>query len=347
MRPTTPLIPLPDPREPGRAADTGPALRPLSERLLSGLPGPRLLWVGVWALVPWANAGVNLLLDPDERSAVWAQGRTLAILNYAALSVAIVISLWGARRIPRRLEAIRATTSRVLPGDGREPFREMSSLAGPLAGACMTALAFGISALVRDGWTPALLRGATWFVLGAAIWTFLWVYGSLQLGLDRLGQEHLDAQAVRTDPALGLDPLGGVAFMGLWMFFASLVPLVLTGLPDVVGFSIGVVVLAAGLVVFFLSLLRLHRQMVEVKAAELMIARALYAEAYEPVRAARTLEVLEQQHSLLGAADSLEKRASAIHDWPIDEGILARVLTIATSVTAITIGRLILDPVGL
>jgi hypothetical protein len=28
----------------------------------------------------------------------------------------------------------------------------------------------------------------------------------------------------------------------------------------------------------------------------------------------------ERQHSLLGAADVLEKRASAIHDWPIDEG---------------------------
>jgi hypothetical protein len=44
---------------------------------------------------------------------------------------------------------------------------------------------------------------------------------------------------------------------------------------------------------------------------------------------------------------ALEKRAQAIHEWPIDEGILARVITIATSVIAITIGRLILDPLGL
>jgi hypothetical protein len=46
-------------------------------------------------------------------------------------------------------------------------------------------------------------------------------------------------------------------------------------------------------------------------------ARALYAEAYEPVRMARTLEALERQHTLLGAADALEKRARAIHDWPV------------------------------
>jgi hypothetical protein len=131
------------------------------------------------------------------------------------------------------------------------------------------------------------------------------------------------------------------------MLLAWLVPVLLTGLPDIVGVAIGVLVLGGALATFFLSLLRIHRQMVEVKASELAIARELYAQAYEPVRAARTLEVLERQARLLGAADALEKRARAIYEWPIDEGTLARVITIATSVIAITIGRLILDPLGL
>jgi hypothetical protein len=200
---------------------------------------------------------------------------------------------------------------------------------------------------VRDGWTPAVIRGATWFVLGVALWTFLWVYGSLQLGLNRLGQSHLAADAVRVDPGLGLTPLGSVAFMGLWTLLAAFVPVVLTGLPDVVGFVLGVSVLGVGLALFFLSLYRLHRQMVAVKAAELAIARDLYAQACEPLRSSPTLEVLEQQHTLLGAADALEKRANAIHDWPIDEGTWARVATIVTSVIPITIGRLILNPLGL
>jgi hypothetical protein len=328
-------------------ADVTPTLRPLSERVLAGLPGPRVAWIAVWALVPWLNAGANLLLDTGERSAVWEQSRTLVILNYVALSFAIVITLWGAERIARRLDTLRATTSSVLVGNTREPFREMNSVAGPLIASAAAAIAFAVSALIRDGWTAAILRGATWFVLGVAIWTFLWTYASLQLGLDRLGRERLVPDAARLDPDLGLGPLGGVAFMGLWMLLASLVPVVLTGLPDVVGFAIGVAVLGVGLGVFFLSLLRLHRQMVDVKATELTVARDLYAQAYEPVRTARTLEALEQQHHLLGAADVLEKRASAIHDWPIDQGTWARVITIATSVIAITIGRLILDPLGL
>lgn len=300
-----------------------------------------------WALVPWLNAGANLLLDTGGTSAVWEQSRTLVVLNYAALSVAVVITVWGSGRIARRLESLRATTSKVLEGDPTERFREMNSVAGPLLASAAAAFAFAVSAFLRDGWTSAMLRGATWFVIGIAIWTFLWTYASLHVGLDRLGRERLLPEAARVDPGLGLRPLGDVAFMGLWMLLAWMVPILLTGLPDIVGIAIGVVVLGGGLAAFFLSLFRLHRQMVAVKASELETARRLYAEAYEPVRSASSLEALDAQRQLLGAADALESRAGAIHEWPIDEGTVARVITIATSVVAITIGRLILDPLGL
>ena len=329
------------------AADVPRALRPLTERILASLPGGRALWILGWALVPWLNAGANLLLGTEVRSAVWEQGRVLVLLNYAALSLAIVISVWGAERIARRLESLRPTTSKVLEGEVREPFRELSSVVGPLVASAATAVLFASAAFFRDGLAAGALRGATWLVLGIAFWTFLWTYASLQLGLDRLGRERLRRDAARVDPGLGLRPLGAVAFMGLWMLLAWLVPLLLTGLPDVVGIVLGLLVLVAGLGAFFFSLLRLHRQMVEVKESELRVARELYAEAYEPVAAAPTLEALERQHRLLGAADALEKRAQAIHDWPIDEGTLARVITITTSVIAMIVARIILTPLGL
>jgi hypothetical protein len=337
-------------REPVNAvatADVTRRLRPLTERILARLPGSRALWVVVWALVPWLNAGANLLLETGARSAIWEQSRALVLLNYATLSFAIVITLWGTERIARRVETLRTTTANVLEGGRREPFREMNSAAGPVVASAATAIAFTLTALVGDGWTSALLRGATWCVLGIALWTFLWTYASLQLGLDRLGRERLAPDAGPIDRTLGLRPLGGVAFMGLWMLLAWLVPLVLTGLPDVVGVSIGVFVLVGALAAFFLSLLRLHRQMVQVKARELTLARELYTEAYEPLRTARTLEALERQHALLGAADALEKRADAIHEWPIDEATVAWVITITTSVIAVAIARLILSPLGL
>lgn len=322
-------------------------LRPLTERVLAALPGPRPLWILIWALIPWLNAGANLLLDTGARSAIWEQSRTLVALNYAALSLAVLITLWGAGRIARRLETLRSTTSEVLAGDATGRFREINSVIGPVVASGVTALAFGATALVNDGVGAAVLRGATWFLLGLAIWTFLWTYATLQLGLDRLGHEQLRPEAADVDPGLGLRPLGDVAFMGLWMLLASLVPVVVTGLPDIVGVTIGLLILIAGLGTFFFSLLRLHRQMVEVKESKLAVARGLYAQAYGPVRTDPTLEALERQRSLLSAADALEKRAQAIHEWPIGEGTVARVITITTSVMAITVARLILDPLGL
>ena len=76
-----------------------PRLRPVTERILGRLPGPRALWIAVWALAPWLNAGANLLLETGERSAVWEQSRVLVVLNYAALSFAVVMALWGTERI--------------------------------------------------------------------------------------------------------------------------------------------------------------------------------------------------------------------------------------------------------
>jgi hypothetical protein len=86
---------------------SGIGMRPLTQRILARLPEPRFAWIGIWTLVPWLNAGANLLLDTGERSAIWEQSRTLVILNYMALSLAIFIALWGAERIARRLATLR------------------------------------------------------------------------------------------------------------------------------------------------------------------------------------------------------------------------------------------------
>ena len=319
---------------------------PLTERILRQLPGPQGVWIALWAAVPWLNAGANLLQDEDARSVIWEQSDVMIVLSYAAMSFAVAITLWGAKRIARRLGTL-LSTSEVLRGEAGESFRELNSVTGPLVGSATVAVAFGLGQLIEGNPAGSLLRVVTWFVVGLALFTFVWTYVSLQLGLDRLGRKELHIDSPLVDPGLGLQPLGRVAFMGLWMLLVWLVPVLLTALPDIVGVVLGLIVLVTALASFFLSLLRLHRQMSAVKAKELETARALYAQAYEPVRSERTANALERQHHLLQAADGLERRAREIHDWPIDEGIVARVATIATSVLAITVARLILDPVGL
>jgi hypothetical protein len=328
---------------------SGVVLRgPLSEQVLRVLPRPAGLWFAVWALIPWINAAANLILGTDDRtSAIWEQSTLLIVLNYAALSFASGFTLWATGHLTRRVDALRSDSSRATDLDDPRPFRGMDGIAGPLVASCGTALVFAVSAVAHDGTAPGLVRGATWLLIGIPIWSFLWAYAALLVGLGRLGRERLVQDSLHVDPGFGVQPLGRIASTGLWMLLVWLVPVVLTGLPDTAGVVIGLLVLVAALATFFLALYGLHRQMVEAKARELAIARALYAKAYEPVRTAPTLESLEAQRSLLGAADALERRASALREWPIDEGTSARVITITTSVIAMAIGRMILSPLGL
>ena len=320
---------------------------PLTEQVLGRMPGERSIWIAAWATLPWLNAGANLLLGAHRTSAVWDQSAALIVLNYCAISFAVVVSLVGTLVIVRRLAALREATSHVLVGEAKEPFRGITSRAGPVLASSVMAAVLGGATLVEDGLLPGIIRTVTWFVLGCALFTFVWTYGSVLLGLNRLGRARLDPDAVQVDPGLGLQPLGSVATTGLWMLLVWLVPVLLTGLPDIVGAVIGMLVLASALATFFLSMVGLHRQMVVVKNGAVAVARDLYAQAYEPVHEEPTLAALERQRNLLSAAEALEKRAISIHEWPFAERTPTLVITVVTSVIAMTIGRLILDPFGL
>jgi hypothetical protein len=87
--------------------------------------------------------------------------------------------------------------------------------------------------------------------------------------------------------------------------------------------------------------------MIAVRERELELARGPYMQTYQQVRDQPTLEVLGRQASLLEPAEELEQRAERILVWPFDEVTCARVVAIASSVTAGIIARLLLKPVGL
>jgi len=193
----------------------------------------------------------------------------------------------------------------------------------------------------------ALIQAGTWVVIGIPLCTAVWVYLTLQLGLTRLGRGHLTLQGYHGDRTLGLQPVGRLAFTGFWLLFGAVGPLVLTGFSDLPTVVVGAVVLVIGVGLFFLSLRGLHLQMLAVRQNELDRALSLYEDAYREVQRAPTLEVLQRQAGLLGAAEALEKRVERIQSWPFDEGTFARVVTIASSVAAVIIARLILAPTGL
>jgi hypothetical protein len=329
-----------------KAEVEGTQLRPLTERIVFRLPGPRLLWVVVWLSVPWVNAAVILWLQAAGHLPPW-DNVTVELLSRAAFSFAILGSVWGAAKIVHGLTSLESSPAEFLGEIGglTESFRGMGSTAAPLLFSIGTMVIFGgQSVVVHDSWVRGIVMGSAWLVIGIALWSFIWVYLNLQLGLHRLGRRRLDLRPNLGDRSLGLRPLGKLAFTGFWAFVAVLAPLVVATVSNRLGLLVGLLVLLAGVAAFFLSLRRLNRQMAAAKHKEIAWARHLYAQAFEPVRKEGTLEALQDHSGPLGAAEALEKRAERIQEWPFDEATFARVVTISSTVVAAILARVLLAP---
>jgi hypothetical protein len=81
--------------------------------------------------------------------------------------------------------------------------------------------------------------------------------------------------------------------------------------------------------------------MAEAKRSHMELARQLYADAYAPLVRSPSVRTLRAQTSLLGAAESLERRSAGIQEWPFDEVLPGRIAIIVSTVVATVIARII------
>ena len=306
---------------------------PLTERVLHRLGEPRWLWIGLWAstaiIAPCVLLGV--LSIQGELSRV-ASVQDLLVAQ-AVIVYVVVVCIWGVGRLSRNLLALEPDlvrlTNSVLPRDALSGFT--------------TTLPPIVLAVVFE----AVNTAGTWSRYGAAaalavlplltlsllpIMTFVWTYLQLLLGLDRLGRARLTLDLFPQDRSLGLGPVGAVAFNGFLIVWAIVIPILIgnQNLPTL-AVSVGIVGILVAL--FFLSMWRLHRQMSAAKARYIAQTRDLFAQAYEPVRRSNSLDALQAQAPLLGPGQALEERAERILEWPIDEGMTARIAIILTGIT--------------
>lgn len=343
----------PQPRERSNPG-AGPGIliegfHPLTERILARLPGPRVAWMALWALLPWLEHATFLSLQAAGVLASTHNPSGGAPAR-AAFSFAILVSVWGSGKITREIEALRPKLSRIVRHSGKDPaalFRGIGSTAAPLLLNAAAITIFVTQTLLEAGWVESIVRASAWLVIGPAIWTLVWVYLSLQVGLDRLGRRHLELDPDSEGRDLGLRPVGRLAFSAFWILIAGAAPLAILNTGDLVALTMTLVVLGVGVAAFFLSLRRLNRRMVATKQRQLAWARGLYQDALRPVRSQGTLEAVQNQAGLLSAAEALEQRAERIQEWPFDEATFARVVAIASFVTAGTLARLILAPFGI
>jgi hypothetical protein len=115
----------------GRLVPAGP-LRPLTERLLGRLPGPRVAWVLAWAAV-LIVAG---LLPSAYVASVGAGPLPVRLLAGLVFAYAVVLAFWGVGRFTRESNLVERSVDQLAAGpeEAATPvFRGMASSPGPLA----------------------------------------------------------------------------------------------------------------------------------------------------------------------------------------------------------------------
>ena len=261
----------------------------------------------------------------------------------------IILSLVGTWLLWHRARTAGVTLLRLDPDrpPGDPVFDGLGSTIGPLVVTVVLASAAELSTLTRFPFAYTLVDLPLILLVTLPIGGFVWAYGVVLVSLDRLGQRALELEPFPGDRTLGLKPIGGLVLVGFTVTSLGVVTYLLALGQYLVDFLIGAGLFVVIVVLLVLSMWRLHLQMAKARNDYIEKARALYVAAYRPLRDDPSMEVLEQQSRKISAAESIEKRAKSIHEWPVDDRTVARFAVVATGVATGLILRAVLAATGL
>ncbi|MGH2361267.1 MAG: hypothetical protein ACRDGM_12105 [bacterium] len=318
------------------------AVLPLTERILGSLPGPRLVWLLLWASWLLIILLIARRVAPGFLAVIFQKEQTILASGIGTAYTMLVV-LWGTARLGRAAAALGPTVVRLTQGamNAGDPFRAVGSVWGPLALMFTVTLVYAGVGFVQS--PSAALAAVIGFVGWLPLLTFAWVAGAVLLGLHRLGGSALHLLPFEVDRSLGLRPFGSLAFIPLLVYAAAIIPQLLIGAGDIRNAVISLGMLVTILVLLFASLRRLRGQLLAAKGHHMSWARELYAQALRPVRGEDGLAALRAGALELVAAEAVERKAAAIQEWPFDEGILRAIVALVTSVTTAILARLILN----
>jgi hypothetical protein len=313
---------------------------PLTERILVRLGRSRWLWISLWAAVP--------LLSPFVfATAIRLSGRQFGTADFvdlvatqAVLAYAIFVFLWGSGELARQAGTVKRHMADIVSGEPPAGlFDGIGGVTGPLALTVLAAAVISGSGFLEYGPLPPLSALPLLVLYLIPILTFIWVYLRILLDIDRLGRSHMALDTFPQDRTLGLDKVGSLASTGLGLVLIAAVPVLLAGSDEPVTLGISLVIVAASVGIFILSMWRLHRQMSAAKARYVAVARDLYALAYAPIRNDPTIARVAEQATVLSAAQSLNERAHGLPTWPIDESTVRFVAVVVTGVVTSLVVR--------
>jgi hypothetical protein len=218
----------------------------------------------------------------------------------------------------------------------------------------LTTLATGGSNLNS---TPlGIFNLATQFLLLLSISTLIWEYSAASWGLHRLGRSPLKLKSFLEDRFLGARPIGNVALSltvaylgGLLLFFLDTATFLPVGDPFFESFFL--ILLGLGVVLFFLPLNSIHGRMQAEKADHLgTLGRKLVAlrqanrdTASEGPASLERVESAITELVRMKDLEITERKLVSTATWPFDAQLLAKLITIIVSITAVLLARIITD----
>ena len=196
----------------------------------------------------------------------------------------------------------------------------------------------------------------TQVLLILAFATLIWEYSVSNWGLHKLGTSHLKLKSFLEDRFMGAKTIGNLALsltsaylVGVLLFFLD--TLTFLSIPLLLFAIFYLVLLALGITMFFLPLDSLHKKMLTEKienqrelSREFLAIKNSYATGSADASAAsQTVEESVTQLVRLKDLEMTENRLGKTPTWPFDIQLLAKLVTIVLSVTAVLLTRLITD----
>ena len=191
-----------------------------------------------------------------------------------------------------------------------------------------------------------------WAYFLLVLGSFIYVYSYSMYSIYKMGNLPLNLKPFTEDRTLGLRPFGAVSLRLTLVYLAVVVFAMLSASQDPVGLGVSgsggfFLVLSftglgcASLILFILPLVGLHRKLVGKKREEMRWLGPRRTEIIRLIRGradgAFDTDLLNEYNRI----GQVERDIHQVHNWPLDVGVLARLLAVILSMTAIVLSRVI------
>lgn len=286
-------------------------------------------------------------------SLLWQNVVTFTFANFVLLFYA----LYGVRYMRSRIAAIMPNAESLIPG-GMTTLQKVFGPICRLLPAAILASLLGVVSLVSFPTQSEHAAGPIGLIaltvsfpfVYLAYGTFVWVYVSSVKCLYEVGNQPLQLAEFHEDSHLGMKPFGSLSLSLALVYFAGLVLVFFSFLSIPLPLELAVsVLILAGIVLFFLPLIVIHRKMRDRKRFEREKLKDRYTQLVSsfggPLQIIQVTDVKTVKRML--ALDLTNRQVAAIPEWPFDSHMLTWLSAIVLTVVASLVTRYVLIFLGL